>query len=65
MKDSELRHVRQSCETLPNWQCGRRVSRRMGVCITDSDARHLRNEQLLPLIAELLDLLRSQASGRL
>ena len=65
MKDSELRRVRQSCETLPNWQSGRRVAIQIGAGITDSDASRIRHEQQLPLIAELLDLLRSQASGRL
>ncbi len=46
MSDSELRHVRQSCETLPFRQT------RRGTIGTE-----------LPLIAELLKLLRREAVG--
>ena len=47
MSDSDLRHVRQSCETLPG-----RVVGRFSTC------------HELPLIAELLKLLRREAAVR-
>lgn len=54
MSDSELRHVRQSCETLPGRVVGQVFNR---------PANHSRSGQVenppheLPLVAELLKLL--------
>ncbi len=61
MSDSELRHVRQSCETLP----GRVVGQVFNLPANHSLSGQVKNlPHELPLVAELLKLLRREATRR-
>lgn len=61
MSESELRHVRQICETLP----GRVVGQVFNMPVEFSRSGQVENRpHELPLIAELLKLLRREAAGR-